>query len=765
MAVALPPLPLDKLQGLACVGDFVAVRGEDGKVHSGKLVSTYRGHWLLDEQASTTRRVSGVVQAVEPRSDKAETRTVPPPPRTAASAEKATIPAEYNVPHYPAPPPGHPTAPLMRHPTKPTAGCLPLWTLEGEWCYDSGSFSIQRTVKGLRFLQYSQRQGLLSAALAPPSHPEAPEGWEGAYKAALAELNAVVWVRQRGVGTVDTLCVKRGRRGEETTFQTTARRKQPIIRPYDRVVVDTDEEELARHCRLMATPLNEVKKRYIAMLAVVLEVEHDLGLAKLRFADGYTARYPKAVLSIAQPPEAPDETPHAPKTPRPARLSRTPLKRKRRSEAWRVKHVPAQQWYLAGPAPPPRPPRLLLGDTWKGDDLPPPQGWSCNSLGAYVGDGQIYWGRKGWMLRVGETWVPPGGTVDLPRGTCHLAVVPFSEAAEYIQGRDVNCEGAEDADPAFPPGTASLGEGMAPAEWEKYEGDIDLDRVGPAGVRQGQLGDCYFCAALSSLAERQPERVRQLFNSGGSAVKLCGADGWWTSVTVDRYLPTFAARPLYCHRSLWAPLIEKAYAKLLGSYAMLNSGGDCGTAWAALAGAPSQRLDLTSDSLWGDLAFFHSVGFPMAAGTPPKDEAPEEEYNAVGLARGHAYVIVDVAEDKGVRACCLRDPRVERTALWKGAEVGWEARPEHGEFWISLADLVRWFADVKVCVLHRGWRDVRVASRVERGVGAHALELSGGTGVTVICSILVHSKAAAQLKLHAIGDGAPRVVAESLLWQ
>ena len=58
-------------------------------------------------------------------------------------------------------------------------------------------------------------------------------------------------------------------------------------------------------------------------------------------------------------------------------------------------------------------------------------------------------------------------------------------------------------------------------------------------------------------------------------------------VTVDGKLPTDKnGNALYASDSAeqWVPLMEKAYAKLWGSYGAVGSGGDPGTAMRALTG-------------------------------------------------------------------------------------------------------------------------------------------------------------------------------------
>lgn len=67
--------------------------------------------------------------------------------------------------------------------------------------------------------------------------------------------------------------------------------------------------------------------------------------------------------------------------------------------------------------------------------------------------------------------------------------------------------------------------------------------IEPGDVSQGVLGDCYFLAVLSSMAEF-PDRIKSLIetvdvNSAGIYLLKFFVNGLETSVIVDDYLPVF----------------------------------------------------------------------------------------------------------------------------------------------------------------------------------------------------------------------------------
>ena len=69
--------------------------------------------------------------------------------------------------------------------------------------------------------------------------------------------------------------------------------------------------------------------------------------------------------------------------------------------------------------------------------------------------------------------------------------------------------------------------------------------------------------------------IHIFFPSGQYRVRLCN-QGIWQVVTIDDLLPVSASNSLVFSRSkkkqLFAPLIEKALAKMHGSYMALKSG-------------------------------------------------------------------------------------------------------------------------------------------------------------------------------------------------
>lgn len=101
--------------------------------------------------------------------------------------------------------------------------------------------------------------------------------------------------------------------------------------------------------------------------------------------------------------------------------------------------------------------------------------------------------------------------------------------------------------------------------------------INPRSIDQGALGTCYLLAALAELAE-SPDRIKKLFKTqevspeGMYVIKMY-KNGVPVEIVVDDYIPWFKDRktPLEAFSrgkgsECWVQLVEKAYAKLHGSY-------------------------------------------------------------------------------------------------------------------------------------------------------------------------------------------------------
>merc|ERR1712100_348216 len=99
----------------------------------------------------------------------------------------------------------------------------------------------------------------------------------------------------------------------------------------------------------------------------------------------------------------------------------------------------------------------------------------------------------------------------------------------------------------------------------------------------GYLGDCWLLSSIACLAEF-PDAVYDLFitkevtEDGMYTLKLFDPEaGKWAEITIDDYVPCSIGgdSPLFTSANsgeMWVPLLEKAVAKMFGSYAAIEGG-------------------------------------------------------------------------------------------------------------------------------------------------------------------------------------------------
>ncbi|XP_075470261.1 calpain-3 isoform X2 [Ascaphus truei] len=146
-------------------------------------------------------------------------------------------------------------------------------------------------------------------------------------------------------------------------------------------------------------------------------------------------------------------------------------------------------------------------------------------------------------------------------------------------------------DPEFPPNDTSLfysQKSPVKFEWKRPPEICENPQfiIGGANrtdICQGDLGDCWFLAAIACLTLNEkllfrviPPEQNFVDNYAGIFHFQFWRYGDWVDVIIDDYLPTFNNQLVFTKSSqlneFWSALLEKAYAKLHGSYEALKGG-------------------------------------------------------------------------------------------------------------------------------------------------------------------------------------------------
>ncbi|KAL9647931.1 hypothetical protein ABK040_008202 [Willaertia magna] len=265
-----------------------------------------------------------------------------------------------------------------------------------------------------------------------------------------------------------------------------------------------------------------------------------------------------------------------------------------------------------------------------------------------------------------------------------------------------------------------------PKQWVKNP-QLFVDSTAPGDVSQGNLGDCWLLSALSVVASL-PDVLQKLFveideDEGRYVVRLY-YEHQWRNITIDDRIPCGKdGLPVFGHNTLkneiWVVILEKAVAKLLGTYEALD-GGYLEEGVVMLTGGRPERLYVNNwsqhpgktpwrkDRLWDKLVLYNKENVLM--GSSISSSRGEQQDEAKGIVAGHAYAILDVKEtsDKKYKLIKLRNPW--GCFEWKGAwsdssrnwtfqyrkELGQETKDD-GIFWMGFQDFTTYFDKITCC--------------------------------------------------------------------
>ncbi|XP_018423683.1 PREDICTED: calpain-14-like [Nanorana parkeri] len=291
-------------------------------------------------------------------------------------------------------------------------------------------------------------------------------------------------------------------------------------------------------------------------------------------------------------------------------------------------------------------------------------------------------------------------------------------------------------DDAFPAELSSIGSGdllrkVPPCvEWKRPQElvknpNFSVDDASRFDLHQGLTENCWFLAALASVTFHKDILINVVPRNQSFDKNYAGIFhfrfwrfGEWIDVVVDDRLPVNKdGKLLFVSSSrknlFWGPLLEKAYAKLCGSYEDLEI-GQVSEALVDFTGGVNMtvKLEKAPADLWQIMVRAAYSGSLMGCQTRAGPERVLEN----GLVAGHAYTVTGIRKvtcksgtENLVR---LRNPwgKIEWKGNWSDNSSKWDQLSlkerlllrktrENGEFWMSIEDFEAQFVELVICKL------------------------------------------------------------------
>ncbi|XP_054866089.1 calpain-2 catalytic subunit-like isoform X6 [Amphiprion ocellaris] len=320
-------------------------------------------------------------------------------------------------------------------------------------------------------------------------------------------------------------------------------------------------------------------------------------------------------------------------------------------------------------------------------------------------------------------------------------VVSFNQQNFEQLQQDCLQNGSLFCDPTFPAswdslGYNELGRNSSKAigvEWKRptelcSDPQFIVDGAKRTDICQGELGDCWLLAAIASLTLDHQILNRVVPPGQSFTSQYAGIFhfqlwqfGEWVDVVVDDRLPSRDGRLMFVHSEegaeFWSALLEKAYAKLNGSYESLN-GGSSIEGFEDFTGGIAESYDLQEAPpfLFNIMRKALRLGSLLGCSINISNSRETEAITPQKLVKGHAYSITAVEQvhhlGSPVELVRIRNPwgQVEWSGAWSDNSPEWTGvQPEErsrldrpaddGEFWMSYRDFLQQFSHLDICNL------------------------------------------------------------------
>ncbi|EYC16155.1 hypothetical protein Y032_0034g2828 [Ancylostoma ceylanicum] len=252
-------------------------------------------------------------------------------------------------------------------------------------------------------------------------------------------------------------------------------------------------------------------------------------------------------------------------------------------------------------------------------------------------------------------------------------------------------------------------------------------------VKQNALGDCWLLAAIANLTLRDELFFRVVPPDQSFTQDYAGIFhfhfwryGKWVDVVIDDRLPMLNGKLYSLHsqenNEFWSALLEKAYAKLYGSYENLE-GGFTAEALEDFTGGLTESYILRNTEksiLLAVMVRGFQMGSLFGCGTEanPNEDENAESVMDNGLVFGHAYsvtalILVKDSSQGNNLLVRIRNPwgDTEWNGAWSDDSPEWNAvdskeraqlkvkYADDGEFWMSFDDFCKNFEELEICNL------------------------------------------------------------------
>jgi len=242
-------------------------------------------------------------------------------------------------------------------------------------------------------------------------------------------------------------------------------------------------------------------------------------------------------------------------------------------------------------------------------------------------------------------------------------------------------------------------------------------------INQGQIGNCYFLSAVSSLAEFE-KRFDDIFitkekSDNGCYVVRMNIEGIPHKICVDDHFPMYYNWFAGAHSGrdeLWVQVLEKVWAKINKSYAGTIAGLPS-EALACLTNAPCisyihrRYQGEKKEEIWKILSLSDSNNYIICTNTCNNKEA-----EAQGLVRSHAYSIISAFDFENLKLVKLRNPwgKFEWKGDFSDNSEKWRQYPQlqekvglrssdDGVFFMTFDDFLKYFPYTFICKYENGF--------------------------------------------------------------